>query len=122
MDPTRSPVPAVAQVLAEAALQRQNMLLGADKGGSAAAGPIPSAPSPGAPTPGTPLAPPPLPEGVSDPVQSDRVSLSPRASQALQAQGQGGVAQGNAASPAPGAASLPPRGCSHVGGRSCGRR
>jgi len=92
MDPPRSPVPAVAQVLAEAALQRQNMLLGADKGGSAAAGPIPSAPSPD-----TPLAPPPLPEGVSDPVQSDRVSLSPRASQALQAQGQGGVAQGNAA-------------------------
>ncbi len=42
------------------------MLLGADKGGSAAAGPIPSAPSPD-----TPLAPPPLPEGMSDPVQSD---------------------------------------------------
>ena len=108
MDPPRSPLPAAAQVLAEAALQRQNMLLGADKGGSAAAGPVPSAPSPGASTPDTPLAPPPLPEGVSDPVQSDRVSLSPRASQALQAQGQGGVAQGNAASPAPRAASLPP--------------
>ena len=103
MDPPRSPLPAAAQVLAEAALQRQNMLLGADKGGSAAAGPIPSAPSPD-----TPLAPPPLPEGVSDPVQSDRVSLSPRASQALQAQGQGGIGQGNAASAAPRAAPLPP--------------
>ena len=108
MDPPRSPLPAAAQVLAEAALQRQNMLLGTDKGGSAAAVPVPSAPSPGASTPDTPLAPPPLPEGVSDPVQSDRVSLSPRASQELQAQGQGGVAQGNAASPAPRAASLPP--------------
>lgn len=32
MDPPRSPVPAVAQALAEAALQRQNMLLGTDKG------------------------------------------------------------------------------------------
>ena len=84
------------------------MLLGADKGGSAAAVPIPSAPSPGASTPDAPLAPPPLPEGVSDPVQSDRVSLSPRASQALQAQGQGGIGQGNAASAAPRAAPLPP--------------
>lgn len=88
MDPLRSPVPAVAQVLAEAALQRQNMLLGADKGGTGVAVPTPGAPPSPTPTPATPLAPPPLPEGASDPVPFDRVSLSPRASQALQSQGQ----------------------------------
>ena len=98
----RSPLPAAAQVVAEAALQRQNMLLGADKGGSAAAVPIPST---SARYP--PLAPPPLPEGWSDPVQSDRVSLSPRASQAAAGARPGWVAQGNAASPAPRAASCP---------------
>ena len=108
MDPSRSPVPAVAQVLAEAALQRQNMLLGADKGGSVAAVPLPSAPSPGAPTPDTPLAPPPLPQGASDPVPSDRVSLSPRASQALQAQGQAGVAQPSTAPAQPRTVPVPP--------------
>ena len=93
MDPPRSPVPAAAQVLAEAALQRQNMLLGADKVGTGVAAPTPGAlPSP-TPIPATPLAPPPLPEGARDPAQADRVSLSPRASQALQAQGkQKGVA------------------------------
>ncbi|PIF92830.1 hypothetical protein CLU86_3780 [Acidovorax sp. 62] len=108
MDPPRSPVPAAAQVLAEAALQRQNMLLGADKVGTGVAAPTPGAlPSP-TPIPATPLAPPPLPEGVRDPALADRVSLSPRASQALQAQGQGGVAQGNAAPAAPRAAPLPP--------------
>lgn len=108
MDPSRSPVPAVAQVLAEAALQRQNMLLGADKGGSVAAVPIPSAPSPGAPTPDTPLAPPPLPQGASDPAQSDRVSLSPRASQALQAQGQAGGSQPSTAPAQPRTVPVPP--------------
>ena len=93
MDPPRSPVPAVAQALAEAALQRQNMLLGADKGASgvvvpgagSSTGGVPPLPTP---NPAAPLAPPPLPEGASDPALADRVSLSPRASQALQAQGQ----------------------------------
>ena len=93
IDLTRSPVPAVAQALAEAALQRQNMLLGADKGISGAGahgtgnptGGVPPLPTP---NPVAPLAPPPLPEGASDPALADRVSLSPRASQALQAQGQ----------------------------------
>ena len=93
MDPPRSPVPAVAQALAEAALQRQNMLLGADKGASGvvvpgAGGPAGGVPPLPAPNPAAPLAPPPLPEGASDPALADRVSLSPRASQALQAQGQ----------------------------------
>lgn len=70
MDPPRSPVPAVAQALAEAALQRQNMLLGADKGASGvvvpgAGGPAGGVPPLPAPNPATPLAPPPLPEGAS---------------------------------------------------------
>ena len=91
MDPPRSPVPAVAQALAEAALQRQNMLLGVDKGGAGVVTPgagIPTGGVPPLPTPNpaTPLAPPPLPEGASDPALADRVSLSPRASQALQGQ------------------------------------
>ncbi len=89
MDPPRSPVPAVAQALAEAALQRQNMLLGADKGASgvvvpgagSSTGGVPPLPTP---NPAAPLAPPPLPEGASDPALAVRVSLSPRASQALQ--------------------------------------
>ena len=93
MDPPRSPVPAVAQALAEAALQRQNMLLGADKGIPGAAAPGAGGPTGGVPplptpNPAAPLAPPPLPEGASDPALADRVSLSPRASQALQGQGQ----------------------------------
>lgn len=89
MDPPRGPLPAVAQVLAEAALQRQNMLLGADNERSApvAAPQPPVLPAPGAPA--APLAPPSLPEGASDAAHADRVSLSRQASQALQAQGQG---------------------------------
>ena len=97
IDLTRSPVPAVAQVLAEAALQRQNMLLGADKGISGAGAPGTGNPTGGVPplptpNPAAPLAPPPLPDGASDPALADRVSLSPRASQALQAQGQNSAA------------------------------
>ena len=107
MDPPRSPVPAVAQALAEAALQRQNMLLGADKGASGVvvpgavnpAGGVPPLP---APNPATPLAPPPLPEGASDPALADRVSLSPRASQALQGQGQNPAVGPQAAAAPPG--------------------
>lgn len=108
MDPLRSPVPAVAQVLAEAALQRQNMLLGADKGGTGAVAPTPGVPPSPAPIPATPLAPPPLPEGASDPVQADRVSLSPRASQALQSQGQGGVEPPSTTPTQPRAVTVPP--------------
>ena len=110
MDPPRSPVPGVAQALAEAALQRQNMLLGADKGASGvvvpgAGGPAGGVPPLPAPNPAAPLAPPPLPEGASDPALADRVSLSPRASQALQAQGQNPAAA--AAQPGRGVA-VPP--------------
>lgn len=87
MDPPRSPVPAVAQVLAEAALQRQNMLLGTDKDRPVAP---PAAPGQGTPVPAAgPLSKPPLPEGAADAPQAARVSLSPQASQALQAQARG---------------------------------
>ena len=65
------------------------MLLGADNGGPGVAAPTPGAPPSPTPIPATPLAPPPLPEGARDPALADRVSLSPRASQALQAQGAG---------------------------------
>ena len=107
MDPPRSPVPAVAQALAEAALQRQNMLLGADKGAAGVGAPGAVNPAGGVPplptlNPATPLAPPPLPEGASDPALADRVSLSPRASQALQAQGQTSAAAPPAAAAQPG--------------------
>ncbi len=108
MDPPRSPVPAIAQVLAEAALQRQNMLLGAGNGGTSVAAPTPGASSSPTPAPATALAPPPLPERSSDPALTDRVSLSPRASQALQAQGQGGVASPHAALAQPRGVPVPP--------------
>ena len=80
MDPLRSPQPPVAQALAEAALQRQSLLLGGKPEATAplrAAEPVPAAPASGAPQ-ATPLAPPPLP-----PVLADRVSLSPQARQRL---------------------------------------
>lgn len=96
IDPPRSPVPAVAQALAEAALQRQNMLLGTDKDKTVVqpASPHsvqpPAAPDPGAQESATgPVSKPPLPEGAANAPQADRVSLSPQASQALQAQARG---------------------------------
>lgn len=120
MDPPRSPVPAAAQVLAEAALQRQNMLLGADKGGTGVAAPAPGAPPSPTPIPATPLAPPPLPEGARDPVQADRVSLSPRASQALQAQGQGGAAAPSTAWAQPRGVVAPPAAASALAAAGAG--
>ncbi len=84
------------------------MLLGVDKGGSGAVAPTPGVPPSPAPIPATSLAPPPLPEGASDPVQADRVSLSPRASQALQSQGQGGVEPPSTAPTQPRAVPAPP--------------
>ena len=83
----RGPLPPVAQVLAEAALQRQNMLLGTDKDKPIAP---PAAPGQGTPVPAAGLVvQPPLPEGAADAPQAARVSLSPQASQALQAQARG---------------------------------
>ncbi len=83
------------------------MLLGADKGASGVVVPGAGSSTGGVPplptlNPATPLAPPPLPEGASAPALADRVSLSPRASQALQAQGQSSAAAPPAAAAQPG--------------------
>lgn len=79
VDPPRTPLPPVAQALAEAALQRQNMLLGTDREGSVppstAGSPVPGAP------PGTA---PPLPAPPPLPVGAERVSISPQARQSLE--------------------------------------
>ncbi len=85
MDPPRSPVPAVAQALAEAALQRQNMLLGADKG-------IPGAAAPGAGNPTRGVPPLPTPNPAAAAAQQGRgVAVSPAAIPTLAAAGAGGV-------------------------------
>ncbi|AVS79780.1 Fe-S oxidoreductase, partial [Paracidovorax avenae] len=65
IDPPLPPQGALARLFAEAALQRQGMLLGTDRGGDAA----PSAP-PQAPGAATPSQPPP---------STERVSVSPEA-------------------------------------------
>lgn len=83
-DPPRSPQPPVAQALAQAALQRQNMLLGGEREG-AVSSPAQEA-LPGSPAPGTPSAPSQVPLAISHPplpALSDRVSLSPQARQGL---------------------------------------
>ena len=55
MDPPRTPQPPVAQALAQAAVQRQAMLLGGEREGAA---PLPAPEAlPGAPAPGTPAVP-----------------------------------------------------------------
>ena len=78
LDPPRGPLPAVAQALAEAALQRQSSLLGTDREGV-----LPAARAPASPLPSMPQAPvppaPPLPAGA------DHVSLSPQARDSLAA-------------------------------------
>lgn len=88
VDPPRNPLPPVAQVLAEAALQRQNMLLGTGQ-----KAPVPPAVDGSIPAvPGVPpgAVPPPLPTGAPVPVAAERVSISPEARQSLQ--GSGGAA------------------------------
>ncbi|GKT26738.1 hypothetical protein [Acidovorax sp. SUPP3334] len=106
IDPPRIPLAPVARVLAEAALQRQNMLLGVDASGvPGAAGPDGAPAAPGA-LPGQipPAAQrPPLPV----PAPADRVSLSPQALQSLDgaAPGPAGTAAaGRGTVAAPGAA------------------
>ncbi len=88
VDPPRTPLPPVAQALAEAALQRQNMLLGT--GREAAVPPTGT----GSPVPGTPpgTVPPPLPAPPPLPVGAERVSISPQARQSLE--GTDGAASG----------------------------
>ncbi len=84
IDPTRGPLPPVAQFLAEAALQRQTALLGLDK-------PKPAAPT--APAPlhtADPSAPPPSvtspsPPGGPLPTPADQASISPQAREQLAA-------------------------------------
>lgn len=72
IDPPRGPPPGVAQVLAEAALQRQSALLGTDRE-SASSASSPGVPAPPIP-PQAPVVPvPPLPVGA------DQVQLSPQA-------------------------------------------
>nr|WP_295943361.1 hypothetical protein [uncultured Acidovorax sp.] len=84
IDPTRGPLPPVAQFLAEAALQRQTALLGLDKPKPA----VPAAPSP-LPT-ADPSAPPPSvtspsPPGGPLPAPADQASISPQAREQLAA-------------------------------------
>jgi hypothetical protein len=106
VDPPRNPLPPVAQVLAEAALQRQNMLLGTDRAPAVptpARGPASGGAPPGSvPAPAQPGAAPPLP-----PAAGERVSISPQARQSLDgatgeaaARAMAGGA-GRAAAPAP---------------------
>lgn len=101
IDPSRPPsapqVP-VARVLAEAALQRQNMLLGADGKGAAPAAAFPDIPL--AP-PGLPNAPIPLPLAVPAsalrpplPMPADRVSISEQGRDSLRGDGTASAAGG----------------------------
>lgn len=84
MDPPRTPQPPVAQALAQAAVQRQAMLLGGEREGAA---PLPAPEAlPGAPAPGTPAVPSQVASAFAQPplpAQTDRVSLSPQARQGL---------------------------------------
>lgn len=106
IDPPRIPLAPVARVLAEAALQRQNTLLGVDASGApGAAGPDGGSTAPGALSGQIPLAAqrPPLPV----PAPADRVSLSPQARQSLDGAASGpagAAATGRGAVAAPGAA------------------
>ncbi|RYF25258.1 MAG: hypothetical protein EOO33_10020 [Comamonadaceae bacterium] len=112
IDPSRLPpapqVP-VARVLAEAALQRQNMLLGADGKGTAPAAAFPDMPLPAAGLPNAPL---PIPLAVPAsalrpplPVPADRVSISEQGRESLRgdrtasAAGGGGSRNGAPSSP-----------------------
>jgi hypothetical protein len=106
VDSSRSPLPPVAQVLAEAALQRQNMLLGT---GQKAPAPLP-ADGAGPTLPGVPpgAVPPPLPIGAPVPAATERVSISPEARQSLQGAGNApGDARTARAAHGPAASSTP---------------
>lgn len=112
VDPPRNPLPPVAQVLAEAALQRQNMLLG--NGPKAPLPPVADGSSPAAPGVPPGVVPPPLPTGAPVPAATERVSISPEARQSLE--GTGGAAgdartsraaQGPASAGAPALAASP---------------
>ncbi len=88
IDPPLPPQGALARLFAEAALQRQGMLLGTDRGGDAA----PSAPAPPQ-APGTATPPPP---------STERVSVSPEArarADAALGPGPGAAARGGAVVP-----------------------
>jgi hypothetical protein len=76
IDPPRGPPPGVAQVLAEAALQRQSVLLGTDRESAAPAR------SPGVPAPPMPPQAP-VPPVPPVPVVTDQVRLSPQARTSL---------------------------------------
>ena len=92
IDPSRSALPPVAQFLAEAASQRQNMLLGLDKP-SAAPVPLPAVTDPSAPPP---TARSPSPPGGPLPAPADKASISPQAREQLAAgfDPRGGAAKG----------------------------
>ncbi|MDR6213764.1 hypothetical protein [Paracidovorax wautersii] len=96
IDPPRTPLPPVARMLAEAALQRQNMLLGTERaGGASAASAFPEVPLP----PGTPL---PLPAPALRPplpVPADRVSLSEQGRAGLAGDAAGGGGGGARSGP-----------------------
>jgi hypothetical protein len=81
MDPPRSPQSPVAQALAQAAVQRQNMLLGVEREGAVPAPaqePLPAPPAAGA----HPVVPVPVAQ-PAPPVLTDRVSLSAQARRGL---------------------------------------
>ena len=78
IDPSRSPLPPVAQFLAEAALQRQSALLGQDR---AAALPAAAQGDPAAPPP-TAASPPPA-VAAPLPVPADKASISAQAREQL---------------------------------------
>lgn len=72
MDPVRSPLPPVAQFLAEAALQRQGSLLGLDRA-------QPVATPPGSPPPLPSLPVPPASAAIPLPVPADKANISTQA-------------------------------------------
>ena len=76
MDPVRSPLPPVAQFLAEAALQRQGSLLGLDRA-------QPVATPPGSPPPLPSLLVPPASAAIPLPVRADKASISAQAREQL---------------------------------------
>jgi len=102
LDPPRGPLPSVAQVLAEAALQRQGALLGADREGALPAR-VPDFPAP----PGAPPPQAPVPPTVPLPVGADQVSLSPQARGSFAASQAGLAAGPGTPVPTPGSPGAP---------------
>lgn len=93
IDPPRTPLAPVMRVLAEAALQRQNALLGADGKGAPSPVPFPEVPPP----PGVVVA---LPAAVLRPplpVAADRVSLSEQGREGLRGDRAAGSSGGSTA-------------------------